>query len=342
MLIIVNIPAYNEAKKIGRVIKSISRDFVKGATIKIQVVDDGSEDDTVDVSKNAGADYVYKMPHRGLGLTFRSGVEKALLNGADIMVNIDADGQFSPDDIPKLVKPVLSKKADMVVASRFSQDKELNPQRMPFIKKALNLVIAKIVGIFWGQKIDDLTCGFRAYSREVLLKLNLNYPFTYTQETIIDALSKNFNINWVPVRVEYFEKRKSRMTGKMWFYIFQSTRIIVSMLRDTKPMKFFGIPAIFFISCAAIIFLVFLIYYLGNFKVTPFRTWLSLASILLILGIQLLVFALIADMIKSQRQVSEENLYLIRKERYKKEIPNPKAQRQVKSQIPSPEFSNKA
>ncbi len=318
MKIIVNIPAYNEAKKIGSVIRDIAKKKIAGAEIKIQVVDDGSSDETLGVVKEAGAHYIYAMPHRGLGLTFRTGVEKALENGADIMVNIDADGQFSPDDIAKLVEPVASKKADMVVASRFSKDKELNPQRMPYFKKAMNMLIAKTVGFFWGQKIDDLTCGFRAYSREVLLRLNLNHPFTYTQETIIDALSKNFTLLWIPVKVTYFEKRKSRMTGKIWLYIFNSMSIILSMLRDTKPMKFFGLPALFFISSSFMIFIVFAFYYFGNFKVSPFRTWLSLASILLIIGLQLLVFALIADMIKSQRQISEENLYLIRKRKFEK------------------------
>jgi len=318
MLIIVNIPAYNESKKIGSVIKAIPRDFKEGVRVKVQIADDGSEDGTVTVAKEAGADFVYQFPHRGLGLTFRSGVEKALQNGADIMVNIDADGQFSPEDIPRMVEPVLANKADMVVASRFSKSKEHYPENMPWIKKIFNLAGARVVGLFWGQKIDDLTCGFRAYSREVLLRLNLNHPFTYTQETIIDALSKNFKIIWLPVRVVYFEQRRSRMTGKLGRFIFQSTRIIVSMLRDTKPLKFFGIPALALIIFSLVTFVIFLYYYFQDFKITPYRNWLAFASILLILGIQLLIFALVADMIRSQRQISEENLYLIRKERYAK------------------------
>jgi len=318
MLIIVNIPAFNEAKKIGSVIRSIPRELPGGIKIKVQVSDDGSTDETYEVAKEAGAEFVYKFPHRGLGLTFRSGVEKALENGVDVMVNIDADGQFSKDDIPRLVGPVVSGDFDMVVGSRFSKDKTYNPEGIPFIKSFLNQLAARMVSLFWGQKIDDLTCGFRAYSREVLLRLNLNHPFTYTQETILDALSKNFRIVWIPVRVTYFAKRKSRMAGNVWKFVYESFRIIVKVLRDTKPLKFFGIPAFFLIFTSTLIFIIFLIDYIQTLKVTPYRTWLIFASILLILGIQLLIFALIADMIRSQRQVSEENLYLIRKEKYDK------------------------
>ena len=318
MLVIVNIPAFNEAKKIGSVIRSIPRELPGGIKIKVQVSDDGSEDETVKVSREAGAEFVYSFPHRGLGITFRSGVEKALENGADIMVNIDADGQFASSDIPRLLAPVVSGKADMVVGSRFSREKGLTPQNMPFAKNFLNQLAARMVGLFWGQKIDDLTCGFRSYSREVLLRLNLNHPFTYTQETILDALSKNFRIVWLPVKVTYFNKRKSRIASSIWHFVFESTRIIVKVLRDTKPLKFFGLPAIFLMGISFVIFVAFLFYYLQTFKVTPFRTWLIFASVLLILGIQLLIFALVADMIKTQRQISEENLYMARKEKYKK------------------------
>jgi len=318
MLVIVNIPAYNEEKKIGSVIKAIPKNLGKNVKVKVQVADDGSDDSTVKVSKEAGAEFVYRFPHRGLGPTFKQGVEKALANQADIMVNIDADGQFPPGDIPRIAGPVIKGEADMVVGSRFSKHKDRKPKNMPLAKRVLNYVAAKIVGLFWGKKIDDLTCGFRAYNREVLLRLNLNHSFTYTQETIIDALAKGMRIKWLPVRVIYFTERKSRMTGKLWRFIYQSTMIIVKMLRDTKPLKFFGAPALFFITTSLIIFIRFFVYYVQYFKVSPFRTWLALASILLILGIQLLVFALIADMIRSQRQISEENSYLARKRRFDK------------------------
>jgi glycosyltransferase involved in cell wall biosynthesis len=324
MLIIVNIPAYNEAKKIGSVIKAVPRSY-NGAEIKVQVVDDGSEDETFKVAKEAGAELVYRLPYRdkfpgyrGLGMVFREAVEKALENGADIMVNIDADGQFSPADIPRMLAPLFEGKADMTVASRFSKEVGHSPVSMPWGKKVLNILAAKVVSAFWNQKIDDLTCGFRAYSREVLLRLNLNHFFTYTQETIIDAMAKDFKILWIPVKVTYFEKRKSRMTGNLSRFIYQSSRIIISMLLNTKPLKFFGSPALALILLSLVTYIVFLYNYLQDFKITPYRNWLAFGSILLVLGIQLLIFALIADMIRSHRRLTEENLYLARKRKYAK------------------------
>jgi len=108
------------------------------------------------------------------------------------------------------------------------------------------------------------------------------------------------------------------MTGKLGRFIYQSTRIIISMLLDTKPLKFFGVPALFLISTALILFLVFFFFYFQEFKISPYRNWLVVGSILMMLGIQLMVFALIAEMIRSQRQIREENLYLARKRRYAK------------------------
>lgn len=118
------------------------------------------------------------------------------------MVNIDADGQFDTADIPALITPIIEHQADIVIGSRFSGK---SAKDMPWIKNFLNRVIACIVGWFMGEKIDDLTCGFRAYSRESLLRLNLTASYTYTQETIIDAFGKSLRIMWIPVTVRYFE-----------------------------------------------------------------------------------------------------------------------------------------
>lgn len=317
MRLVINIPAYNEEKTIGALIGSLPRKVDGFSEVIVQVVDDGSSDNTITESRKAGADFIFENKiNRGLGLTFRRAVFEALDGGCDVMVNIDADGQFGSEDIPKLLEPIVKQEADIVIGSRFSGIKPVN---MPGIKRVLNILGAKIVGLFLGVKMDDLTCGFRAYSREALLKLNLNHQFTYTQETIIDAVSKKLKVSWVPVQVRYFKNREAKMTKSIVNFIFQSLFIILKALRDTKPLKFFGFPALLLIFVSSAIFTSFLFYYSQTLKVTPYRNWLALASILLLLGIQLLIFAFLADMIKSNRKIAEDEMTEQRRSRYRKD-----------------------
>jgi glycosyltransferase involved in cell wall biosynthesis len=316
MRLIVNIPAFNEEKTIAKVIQKIPREIKGLSEVKVQVIDDGSSDKTVEVSKAAGADFVVSHERNmGVGAAFKTAVESALANGADIMVNIDADGQFPASDIPKFTELITEKKADMVVASRFGVKSAKN---MPWVKSFLNRFAASIIAKFLRHPIDDLTCGFRALSRETMLRLNLAYRFTYTQETIIDAISKNLIVKWIPVEVTYFDDRQSKVVKSVWKFVYQSSMIIIRTVRDARPMVFFGIPGITLITTAGAIGIAFLGYYFSHFKVSPFRTWLALAVILLLVGMQLLVFALIADMIRSNRKLTEEEMYFLKKEKYDK------------------------
>lgn len=316
MKLVVNIPAFNEEEKIAETIKRIPRNISGIDEIFIQVVDDGSEDKTVQRAQEAGANFVFSHNvNRGIGITFRTSVGKALRNGADIMVNIDADGQFNADDISKIIKPILSGKADMVSADRFGEHK---PKNIPWIKSFLNRIVASIIGKFLNYKINDLTCGFRAYNRETLLRLNLPGNFTYTQETIIDAIGKNLKVVWIPVEVIYFPERKSRVVRSIYKYINNSGRIILKAVRDVRPMKFFGGPGLILISASFLLFLFFVIMYFQEFKITPYRNYLLAAITLLLVGMQFVIFALIADMVKSSRKLTEDQMYLIRKEKYKK------------------------
>jgi glycosyltransferase involved in cell wall biosynthesis len=316
MRLVVNIPAFNEEKTISEVIKSIPRRIEGFSEVKVFVVDDGSRDRTVEVSKEAGADFVVRhIRNQGVGAAFRTAVETALEERADVFVNIDADGQFPASDIGKFTELILSGKADMVVASRFGIKSARN---MPWIKNVLNRLAASIIGKFLRYKIDDLTCGFRALSRETMLRLNLAYRFTYTQETIIDAISKNLIVKWIPVEVTYFDDRKSKVVKSVGKFVFQSFMIILRTVRDARPLVFFGVPGAVLVTSAFSIGIAFLIYYFSHFKVSPFRTWLALAVVLLLVGIQLFVFALIADMIKTNRKLTEDQAYFAKKEKYKK------------------------
>jgi glycosyltransferase involved in cell wall biosynthesis len=316
MKLIVNLPAFNEAEKIAQTIKRIPRKIEGVDEVFVQVIDDGSKDDTAKIAKEAGADFVFSHDvNRGLGVTFRTATEKALENGADLMVNIDADGQFDPNDITKIIKPILDGEVDMTSADRFGNQEAKN---MPRAKYYLNRFAAWVIGGFMNYPIKDLTCGFRGYNRETLLRLNLPGAFTYTQEVIIDSLGKNLKIKWIPVEVTYFEGRKSRVVRSIYRYVNNSAKIILKAVRDVRPMKFFGVPGLFLIIIALGVFTYFLFLYFQDFKISPYRNYLIFSISSFLIGLQFLVFALIADMIKSSRKLTEDLMYMIKIEKYKK------------------------
>lgn len=316
MKLVINLPAFNEAEKIAETIKRIPRNIEGVDEILVQVIDDGSSDNTAQIAKEAGADFVFSHEvNRGIGVTFRTATEKALENGADIMANIDADGQFNPNDIAKIIEPILKGEVDMTSADRFGIAEAKN---MPKAKYYLNRFAAWIIGGFMNYPIKDLTCGFRGYNRETLLRLNLPGAFTYTQEVIIDALGKNLKIKWIPVEVTYFEGRKSRVVRSIYRYVNNSAKIILKAVRDVRPMKFFGIPGLFLILLALGVFAYFIFLYAQDFKISPYRNYLIFSISSFLIGLQFLVFALIADMIKSSRKLTEDQMYMMKVEKYRK------------------------
>lgn len=315
MKIIVNIPAFNEAENIGKVISDIPKKIWKH-TVEVMVVDDGSSDDTVKVSKQAWARYVIEHEfNKGVWWAFKTAANKFLELGADIMVNIDADGQFDTNDIPKLVEMVTSHSCDIAIGSRFSGT---DADWIPWIKDKLNRLIAWVVGTLMGKKIDDLTCWFRVYNKEALLRLNLIETYTYTQETIIDAFGKWIRIKWAPISVKYFKERKSRVVKTIWSYMMRSLMIILRTVRDVKPLVFFGYPWVALTLIWIITGLVFVIWYIVTRQTTPFETWFMVSAASTSIWLLLFIFASIADMIKRQRKITEENLYLLRKMMYEK------------------------
>ncbi|HEX7586466.1 MAG TPA: glycosyltransferase family 2 protein [Patescibacteria group bacterium] len=318
MKLVVNLPAFNEEEKITETIKRIPSHFDGIDEVFIQVIDDGSQDKTAERAREAGANFIHShRVNRGIGVTFRTSVEKALKNGADLMVNMDADGQFDPKDIAKLLQPILDGEVDMVSADRFSQSTAVN---IPWVKNFLNRVAAWIIGKFMNAEISDLTCGFRAYSREALLRLNLPGEFTYTQEVIIDLLGKSMKVKWIPVQVTYFPARKSRVVRSVYRYVNNSFKIILKAVRDVRPMKFFGLPGLTLIFLSFISFGFFLYFYFPEYKITPYRNYLIFGIGLFLTGLQFVIFALIADMIKSNRRLTEDQMYLFKKEKYKKKL----------------------
>lgn len=300
--LVVVIPAFNESKNIGGVIRGIPRRISRAKKVSVLVVDDGSTDDTAKVARSAGADLVVSHgTNRGLGVAFRTGIENALKMGAEIVVNIDADGQFNAKDIAKLIEPVLSGRADMATCTRFS---ERMPAQMPFMKRIGNRFFTWLTSLLTGQRFTDTQCGFRAYSREACLRMNLFGRFTYTQEVLLDLKYNGLRIVEVPLEVKPQRAGKSRVVRHWWEYGLRAIIIIIRAIRDHFPLQFFGTLGTVFMVSAVI------------------RAMLLPSGILteglMIAGLLLIILALLADMQYRTRRLVEEHLYIEKKRLFEK------------------------
>lgn len=317
MKLVVIIPALNEEKTVATVISAIPKNIPGISQIATIVVDDGSTDRTAELARQAGAAVVRHVTNQGVGAAFHSGIEAALASGADIIVNIDADGQFNPADIPKLIEPILAGRAEFVTATRFAKP-ELMPV-MPALKLWGNQQMVRIINFLTGKNFTDVACGFRAYSREAALRLTLFGRFTYTQESLIDLAFKNIPMTEVPLKVRgEREFGKSRVASNLWKYAVKSATIIFRAARDYQPFTFFGIPGLVIFALGVVGGLFLLVHYLQTGQTAPFRSLVIVSGILLILGFIMLALSLLADMIHRNRVLIEQQLYLQRKSTYKK------------------------
>ncbi len=313
--VVVMIPAFNEGKTIGQVIKRIPRDCAD--QVEVLVINDGSRDNTVNESKAAGADKIFShKTNLGLGTTFKDGINEALKMGADIIVNIDSDGQFNPQDIPKLLTPILTNQADMVTCSRF-KDPRLIP-KMPKLKIIGNKFFAKILNLFLNRNYHDTQCGFRAYSKKAAINLTLFGKYTYTQEVFIDLVKKGFRIVEVPCQVIGERKGKSRVVKNILSYGLKVSLIIIRSTRDYEPLKFFGIPGAILLTSGIISSLLLFIRYLFVTKVNPFMIVVYANVFLIIVGFLFIILGLIADMLDRNRQLQEEILIKLKKQEIEK------------------------
>ena len=316
MKLVVIIPAYNEEKTIAQVIREIPRNIEEINEVEVLVIDDGSTDNTVKEAKSAGAMVVSRTKNEGLGISFSTGIREALRQEADIIVNIDADNQFDSNDIPKLIKPILENRADMVTGARFKEGKII--PNMSELKRRGNKFFVWLVNLMTGNKFTDVSCGFRAYSRNTALYLNLFGRFTYTQEVFLDLVNKNKRIEEVPIKVTYYPKRDSKISGSLFHYGVRALGIVLRTFRDFHPLKFFGIPGVTIFGAGIIFWLYSFIYWLVYHQTTSIRMYFFVGTGLLIFGFLLIILALIADMLKKIRQNQEEILYKLKKKEYEK------------------------
>jgi len=246
MKLVVLIPAYNEEANIEKAILSIPRRIVGVDEVKILVVNDGSEDKTVEMAMNGCPDKIVShKKNSGVGSAFMTGVRNAILMKADIMVTIDGDSQFDSNQIPELISPIMNNQADVVIGSRFQNGA---PDKIPKIKYIGNKIFSKLVSILVQQNFTDTQTGLRAYSHEALIHISCVNEFTYTQEVLIDLKFKGLQITEVPVSVKYDDKRKSRVVKSIFGYTIRALSIITRTLVYHRPMFSFFLLGLIFCS----------------------------------------------------------------------------------------------
>jgi glycosyltransferase involved in cell wall biosynthesis len=312
--LLVYIPALNEESHIDHVIRQIPKSIEGIHSVDCLVVDDGSSDNTAAVAVSAGAHVVSHGRNQGVGMAFQSAVQYAWENDYDLLVGIDADGQFDPAEIPMLIQPLLDNRADMVVGNRFTQGR---PEYMPPIKFRGNKMVAALVSSISGQKFQDVSCGFRAYNREALLRLNVFEKFTYTHESILSLVYQGLRVMEMPISIRYFPERKSRVAGSISNYASKTSKIILRVLLDYRPLRVFGmLGSIFFIIGLA--FEIFLFaFYMINGSFTPYKSAGFIGLGFIIFGMLIFLVALIAEMINRLRQSQDRLMVELKRRRFK-------------------------
>ena len=311
MKLIIQIPCYNEAQTLEVALNDLPRQIQGIDTIEYLIINDGSQDDTVKVAKHWGVHYVVSFTkNKGLAKGFLAGIDACLKNGADIIVNTDADNQYCGADIEKLVRPILNGASDIVIGERpIDQTEHFSP-----LKKKLQHFGSWVVRVASNTDIQDAPSGFRAYSREAAMRLNVTNEYTYTLETIVQAGRERIAMDSVPIQTNA-QLRPSRLFGSMFGYVKKSMVTIIRAFMMYKPLQFFTIlgSVPFFAGVGVgIRFLVYMCLGQAGGHVQS----LVLASTLLIMGFMIYVIGLQADLIAANRKILEDVQYQVRRLAY--------------------------
>ncbi len=301
MKLIIQIPCYNEEDSLPVTLKALP-DKINGIDeIEVLIIDDGSTDKTAEIAKNLGVKHIVSMPHNcGLAKAFVAGINKALALGADIIVNTDADNQYCADDIEKLVKPILDGDADMVIGSRpVSKIAHFSP-----LKKFLQKLGSRVMRLLSSTDIEDAPSGFRAFSRNAAIQLNVFDNYTYTLDTIIQAKAKGLQLKCVPINVNP-DLRESKLVKNIFDYVRRSMFTMVRMFIIYRPFRFFAILAGIFFTAGVLIGLRFLWFYTFGSGSGHIQS-LILSAILIIIGVQIGVIAIVSELLSINRKLLED------------------------------------
>lgn len=308
MKLIIQIPCYNEEKTLELAYNDLPRHIDGIDTIEYLIINDGSQDNTVARARELGFHHIVSFKrNKGLAKGFMAGIDACLHLGADIIVNTDADNQYCGADIEKIVRPILDEKADIVIGERPIDQTE----HFSWKKKKFQHLGSWVVRVASGTDIPDAPSGFRAYSRDAALRLNVVNEYTYTLETIIQAGNNKTAMTSVPIRTNP-ETRPSRLFSSMWRYMKRSSTVITRSFVMYKPLKFFmtiGLVLLLIGAVLGIRFLILMAMGEGDGHVQS----LILTAILVMMGFQTITIGLLGDTISANRKLLEDVQYRVRK-----------------------------
>ncbi len=313
MKLIIQIPCYNEAETLEIALNDLPKHIDGIDEIEYLIINDGSKDNTVEVAKAWGVNYVVNFKrNKGLAKGFMAGLDACLRNGADIIVNTDADNQYCGEDIEKLVRPIIEGKTDIVIGERpIDKTEHFSP-----LKKKLQHLGSWVVRKASKSEIPDAPSGFRAYSREAAMRLNVTNEYTYTLETIVQAGREKIAMESVPIRTNG-ELRPSRLFSSMFGYVKKSMVTIIRAFIMYKPLQFFTTVGMIPFLIGVALGIRFLVYFFMGDANGHIQS-LILASTLLMMGFMTIVIGLQADIIAKNRKILEDVQYHVRKLDYDK------------------------
>ena len=298
--LIIQIPCFNEGANLLETLNDLPKTLNGIEEIGVLVINDGSTDDSVKIAKEWGANVLDIKQNRGLANAFRCGIQEALNLGADIIVNTDADNQYKASDIEKLVKPILDETADIVIGARnISEIREFSP-----LKKFLQKTGSAVLRLLSATEVKDAPSGFRAFSKSAAIKINVFDNYTYTMETLIQAGAKGLKTVSVPIEVNP-QKRKSKLVKNIFDYVFKSMKTTIRMFIVYRPFRFFMTFAVMCGIIGLILVARFLYYYFSGFGNGHVQS-LIFASIFLVTAVQLIIIAILGDLLSINRKLLED------------------------------------
>jgi glycosyltransferase involved in cell wall biosynthesis len=310
--VIIQIPCKNEAETLPKTFHDLPK-YIPGVDVlEYLIINDGSTDRTSAVARELGIHHIIEFKaNRGLGIAFHHGVMHGLMLGADIIVNTDGDNQYPGNRIPDLIKPILEGKAEVVVGNR---NPGSNPHFTPF-KRFLQRIGNHVVSFVAGEKLPDSVSGFRAYSREALYEINVTSRFSYVVDTLIQVYKKGLAIAWVDIET-HAPTRPSRLFRNIWEHIGKTTMNIGRVYMLYEPLKIFFILSLPSLILGTIGVLRFMhAYFFTNIGREMIQS-LFISGVSITIGITLFSLGIIGDLMSKNRTLSEQQLSLLKRQRY--------------------------